>query len=89
MKGERRGVRLGIETAGPATVHRGPEIRKGSLLGNILLKRYLASTKWLEKTDNAAMTGRFEELSELFEAYAGRYELGWMILIAQGYQESA
>jgi membrane-bound lytic murein transglycosylase MltF len=65
-----------------------PEIRKGSLLGNVLLKRYLASTKWLEKTDNAAMTGRFDELSDLFEDYAGRYELDWIMLIAQGYQES-
>jgi membrane-bound lytic murein transglycosylase MltF len=65
-----------------------PEIRKGSLLGNILLKRYLVSTKWLEKTDNAAITGRLEELSALFETYAGRYELDWMMLIAQGYQES-
>ncbi len=65
-----------------------PEIRKGSLLGNVLLKRYLASTKWLEKTDSAAITERFDELSELFENYAGRYELDWIMLIAQGYQES-
>ena len=31
---------------------------------------------------------RFDELSELFENYAGRYELDWIMLIAQGYQES-
>jgi membrane-bound lytic murein transglycosylase MltF len=65
-----------------------PKVRKGSMLGNILIKRYLGSTKWLEKVDSAVATERFETLAELFRTNAERYDLDWMLLAAQGYQES-
>jgi membrane-bound lytic murein transglycosylase MltF len=60
--------------------------RKG--LANILLKRYLGSTKYvLKATDNEELE-KFDRLVELFRAAAEAYSLDYQLLMAQGYQES-
>jgi len=64
------------------------KIRKGTLLGNILIKRYLGSPKWI---DNAlAETGRDRHQATLafIKRYAGQYDFDWLMIMAQGYQES-
>src|SRR5699024_4562562 len=62
--------------------------RAGTLFGNITFKRYLENTSWvLDKQRDRAMR-RFREMSDLFRQYGNEYELDWLMLVAQGYQES-
>ncbi len=63
-------------------------IRKGTLLGNILLKRYLKNTSYVTNALASKEMKKFEATSELFRSYANQYEFDWLMLIAQGYQES-
>jgi membrane-bound lytic murein transglycosylase MltF len=64
------------------------ENRKGSLMGNILFKRYLQNTKFVR---NALAPGEIEKFNAtvaLFQQYAEQYDFDWLMLIAQAYQES-
>ncbi len=61
---------------------------KGSLLGNILFKRYYEITKWIK---DPLKKGELEKLSEmlvLFTKYGEQYKLDSLMLAAQGFQES-
>lgn len=62
--------------------------RAGTLFGNMTFKRYLENTSWVldEQRDRAMQ--RFREMSDLFREYGQEYELDWLMLVAQGYQES-
>ncbi len=62
--------------------------RQGSLMGNIVLKRYLNNTDWVENSLNATELGRFQQMVGLFRRYAGEYGFDWLMMAAQGYQES-
>ncbi len=64
------------------------EHRKGTLMGNILLKRYLKDTRYVVNSLASAEMKKFEATAELFRQYASQYEFDWLMLIAQGYQES-
>ncbi len=60
----------------------------GTLTTNILIKRYLENTKYVEEAISPKEQARFSALVELFKTYAGQYDFDWLMLIAQGYQES-
>ncbi|HMB47393.1 MAG TPA: transporter substrate-binding domain-containing protein [Afifellaceae bacterium] len=64
------------------------EIKKGSLLGNILIKRYLGSTDWIENVLDGEGPNRFEATADIFKKYANDYSFDWLMVVAQGYQES-
>ena len=57
-------------------------------LTNILLKRYLGSTKYVRNATDSNEIAKFDELVEIFREYAGTYSLDYLLLMAQGYQES-
>jgi membrane-bound lytic murein transglycosylase MltF len=63
-------------------------VKKGSLLGNILRKRYLGTTGWLENVLSGENQKRYGETIEIIKRYAGQYEFDWIIIAAQAYQES-
>jgi membrane-bound lytic murein transglycosylase MltF len=63
-------------------------VKKGTLLGNIVLNRYLGNTRWLENALASEDRKRYEETIEIIKRYAGQYELNWLIIAAQAYQES-
>ncbi len=63
-------------------------IRKGSLLGNILIKRYLGNQELIENVRSEDALGRYEENLDLIKNYAGQYEFDWLVIVAQGFQES-
>ena len=62
--------------------------RAGTLFGNIQFQRFLEDTRWVSNPASDAEMARFEQMAELFRQYAGRYDLDWILLTAQGYQES-
>jgi membrane-bound lytic murein transglycosylase MltF len=62
--------------------------RQGQLLGNMLLKRYLKSTKYVKNALADEDRKRFTEMAELFKKYADQYDFEWLMVAAQGYQES-
>jgi len=62
--------------------------RVGTAMGNIILRRYLQNTKWARNATADADMKRFNELSKYFQKYAAQYRFEWLLLVAQGYQES-
>lgn len=64
------------------------DVRQGTLLGNIFLKRYFESTQWVDDPTAREERERFAEYASLFREYGERYEFDWLALVAQAYQES-
>ncbi len=66
----------------------GNTVKKGSLLGNIVLKRYLGNTRWIKNALASEDRKRYEQTIEFIKQYADRYEFDWLMIAAQAYQES-
>jgi membrane-bound lytic murein transglycosylase MltF len=64
------------------------EARKGTTLGNVLLNKYLKDQKWAKNALAAEDLRRFEAITQFLKTYAGRYDFDWLMVAAQGYQES-
>jgi membrane-bound lytic murein transglycosylase MltF len=60
----------------------------GSSLTNQLIKRYLVSTQFVKDANAEAERKKFENVVELFRKYSDEYHFDWLMMIAQGYQES-
>lgn len=62
--------------------------RKGTLLGNMLYKRYLKENKWVRNSLTEKEIERLDKTIDFFQAYANTYSFDWLMLAALGYQES-
>ncbi len=62
--------------------------KKGTLLGNVLFKRYLKSTRWVRNVLSKEELAKFNAVVGLFEKYAARYDFDHLMITAQAYQES-
>jgi membrane-bound lytic murein transglycosylase MltF len=62
--------------------------RGGSAFGNVLLQRYLKSTRYAKSATADADMKRFQAVVELFRRYGDKYDMDWLLIMAQGYQES-
>ena len=62
--------------------------KKGTLLGNIILKRYLRDTKYVKNSLSQKELDKFEAMLALFEKYADQYDFDYLMVGAQAYQES-
>jgi membrane-bound lytic murein transglycosylase MltF len=62
--------------------------KKGSLIGNMMLKRYLKSTKYVKNSLSKEELQKFEQMVALFQRYANRYDFDYLMMAAQAYQES-
>ena len=60
----------------------------GTSFGNTLVRRYLQNTKWVKNSTSEDERRKFEQLSGLFQQYAGQYGFDYLLIAAQGYQES-
>jgi membrane-bound lytic murein transglycosylase MltF len=61
---------------------------EGSATRNILLQKYLKSTKFVKNAVSAEERKKFEQTVQFFKQYAGKYDMDYLLMAAQGYQES-
>jgi membrane-bound lytic murein transglycosylase MltF len=62
--------------------------RSGTMMGNVIFNRYLKNTRWARNATAREDMRRFNELTGYFQKYATQYDFDWLLLVAQGYQES-
>ncbi len=62
--------------------------KEGTRAGNILLNKYLRDAGYVKNAGAEADMKRFRNLVGLFQRYGKQYDFDWLMLIAQGYQES-
>ena len=62
--------------------------KEGTLIGNMLFKRYLKNTKYVKNSISKQELKKFRAMVKLFKKYAGRYDFDYLMITAQAYQES-
>jgi membrane-bound lytic murein transglycosylase MltF len=72
-----RAVNIWIKEYGPRTT-----------FGNVVQKRYLEDTKYAKNATSEAERKKFQTLVTLFRKYGEQYDLDYVLMAAQGYQES-
>jgi membrane-bound lytic murein transglycosylase MltF len=60
----------------------------GSAFGNVIEKRYLQSTALAKDATSDAERKKFQAVVELFKKYGEKYDLDFLLMAAQGFQES-
>jgi membrane-bound lytic murein transglycosylase MltF len=61
---------------------------RGTAFGNILFAKYMKSSNYLKSATNDADLKRFNAIVALFRKYSEKYNLDFLLMAAQGYQES-
>lgn len=62
--------------------------RQGTLTGNILIRRYTQDTARVQRVRRAEHSAALTRLKELFQKHAAAYDLDWVLLVSQAFQES-
>lgn len=62
--------------------------KKGSLLGNMLFKRYLKENKWARNSLNPEEMKKYQAHVDLFKKYSDQYNFDYLMTAALAYQES-
>jgi membrane-bound lytic murein transglycosylase MltF len=52
------------------------------------MKKYLGNIKWVTNATSQTELAHFNQLVEFFQRYGDKYDLPYLLLAAQGYQES-
>lgn len=60
----------------------------GTSMGNQVLARYLKSAKYLKDAASESERKKFLDLIQYFKNYGDKYDVDWLLMAAQGYQES-
>ena len=60
----------------------------GTSYGNTILRRYYTDTRIIKNSLSSNEISKFTGLAPIFRKYAERYDLDYLMLAAQGYQES-
>jgi membrane-bound lytic murein transglycosylase MltF len=60
----------------------------GTAFGNVLLQKYLKNTKFVKSATSEADMKRFKDMIEIFRKYGGEYKVDYLLMMAQGFQES-
>lgn len=61
---------------------------KGTLVGNDTYNRYLSDATHVRCAHRGDVSERIQEMATLFRTYGEQYDFDWLMLAAQGYQES-
>lgn len=62
--------------------------KQGTLKGNILINRYLKDFDWAKNALAAEDYERFQGVADIFVKYGEKYGVDYLMVAAQGYQES-
>src|SRR6185503_18415892 len=60
----------------------------GTTAGNVLLTRYLKSATYVRSAASETERKKFLALVQYFQKYGDKYDMDWLLMAAQGYQES-
>ena len=60
----------------------------GTAIGNQLLTRYLKNVKYVKNAASEKERKKFLALVQYFQKYGAQYDVDWLLMGAQGYQES-
>jgi membrane-bound lytic murein transglycosylase MltF len=61
---------------------------KGSSVRNQLLQKYLKSTKFVKNATSKEEMAKYNRTVDFFRKYGDKYELDYLLMMAQGYQKS-
>ena len=59
-----------------------------TMFGNMMVQRYLQNTKFAKSATSTAEMQRFQQTVDFFRKYADQYKLDYLLMMAQGFQES-
>ena len=62
--------------------------RPGTMFGNTMMQKYSRSAKSLKRATAGAELAKFQTMIETFRRYSDRYNLDYVLMMAQGYHES-
>ena len=62
--------------------------KKGTLLGNMIFKRYLKENKWAKNALNPEEIKKYQAVVDLFKTYSDQYGFDYLMTAALAYQES-
>jgi membrane-bound lytic murein transglycosylase MltF len=62
--------------------------KEGTLHGNMLINRYYKNFDWAKNALAASDYQRFLDVADIFEKYGEQYGIDYLMVAAQGYQES-
>ena len=60
----------------------------GTMYGNQILNKYFSETKFIRNSLESSEVKKFSSLVDIFKKYGAKYGLDYLMLAAQGYQES-
>ena len=60
----------------------------GTPFGTSVLRKYTGSTRFVKNAASPQAVKRFNAMVDLFRKYGGQYSLDYLLMMAQGYQES-
>ena len=60
----------------------------GSTTRNILFQKYLKSTKFVKNAASEEEQRKFQQTVDFFKTYSDKYDMDYLLMAAQGYQES-
>jgi len=61
---------------------------QGTTEGNVILAQYLKNTKYVKDAASESERNKFLTLLQYFQQYGDKYDVDWLLMAAQGYQES-
>ncbi len=62
--------------------------RQGSMVGNVLFKRFYKDTTWIDNPLTPEELENLESLMTVFKKYGKRYDFDWLAIAALAFQES-